>query len=194
MAGRPKEFDPEEALDKAMRLFWSKGYHDTSIRDLVEATGVNYYGLYGAFESKQGLFLAALDRYRATVTADVLEGLRDASPVLPAIRRVFARLLDVMRSKEGRRGCLMCNTAVELGPQDAEAARKVQAHLGLLGRAFRDALRRAQDAREVAAELDIDAQSEFLATTAYSAGVLIRAGLGRKQVERHVASALAGLG
>lgn len=194
MAGRPKEFDPDEALDKAMRLFWSRGYHDTSIRDLVEATGVNYYGLYGAFENKQGLFLAALDRYRATVTAEVLKELPTASPVVPAIRRAFAHLLEVMDPKDGRRGCLMCNTAIELGPHDPDAAGKVQAHLQLLGSAFRDALERAVYAGEVVAEVDIDAQAAFLATTAYSAGVLIRAGLGRKQVERHVATALSGLG
>ena len=194
MAGRPKEFDPDEALDKAMRLFWSRGYHDTSIRDLVEATGVNYYGLYGVFENKQGLFLAALDRYRATVTAEVLKELREASPVLPALRRVFARLLEVMDPKDRRRGCLMCNTARELGPRDPDAAGKVQAHLQLLGSAFRDALERAVYAGEVAAEVDIEAQAAFLATTAYSAGVLIRAGLEREQVERHVATALSGLG
>ena len=194
MAGRPKEFDPEEALDKAMRLFWSRGYHDTSIRDLVEATGVNYYGLYGAFESKQGLFLAALDRYRATVTAEVLKDLPGSSPVLPAIRKAFARLLAVMDPAEGRRGCLMCNAAVELGPQEPAAAAKVQAHLKLLGTAFREALTRAQKAGEIAAGADVGTQAEFLATTAYSAGVLLRAGLPRRQVRRHVESALAALG
>ena len=194
MAGRPKEFDPEEALDKAMRLFWSKGYYDTSIRDLVEATGVNYYGLYGEFDSKQGLFLAALDRYRATVTAQVLDGLPTASPVLPAIREAFARLLEIMDPAEGRRGCLMCNAAVELGPHDPEAAAKVQAHLKLLGKAFREALTRARAAGEIPEDVDVGAQAEFLATTAYSAGVLLRAGLARRQVQRHVDSALAGLG
>lgn len=194
MAGRPKEFDPEEALDKAMRLFWSKGYHETSIRDLIEATGVNYYGLYGAFESKQGLFLAALDRYRATVTAEVIKDLPAARPVLPAIRKAFARLLQIMDPAEGRRGCLMCNAAVELGPHEPEAAAKVQAHLNLLGKAFRAALARARDIGEIAEDVDIGAQAEFLATTAYSAGVLLRAGLPRRQVQRHVDSALAGLG
>ena len=72
---RPREFDADEALDKAMHLFWAKGYYDTSIRDLVEATGVNYYGLYGTFESKHGLFLAALDRYRAKVTSQIVREL-----------------------------------------------------------------------------------------------------------------------
>ena len=73
---RPKEFDPEDALDKAMQQFWAKGYHDTSIRDLVDRTGVNYYGLYAAFENKRGLFLAALDRYRDTITTEIIGELK----------------------------------------------------------------------------------------------------------------------
>ena len=72
---RPKEFEPDEALERAMHQFWATGYHDTSIRDLVARTGVNYYGLYGEFENKRGLFLASLDLYAKTVTAAVIREL-----------------------------------------------------------------------------------------------------------------------
>ena len=190
---RPREFDADEALDKAMHLFWAKGYYDTSIRDLVEATGVNYYGLYGTFESKHGLFLAALDRYRAKVTDQIIRELNRPGPLLPALGAAFDWLIARRTAADDRVGCMICNTAVELAPSDAEAAEKVQAHMALLGNAFRTRLAAAQQAGELAPGKDIDALAEFLATTAYSVGFLLRAGCSDSYAQRHVRTALSAL-
>ena len=187
---RPKEFEPEEALERAMQQFWSRGYHDTSIRDLVERTGVNYYGLYGEFESKHGLFLAALDRYRKRVTDEVLRELKQPGPLEAGLRRAFERLLSLLKTADGRVGCMMCNAAVELAPHDPEAAAKVQAHMKLLRTAFRAKLAEAQAAGELDPEKDIGALAEFLATTAYSLGFLLRAGGSDAQLRRHLRVAL----
>ena len=62
---RPKEFDQDKALDKAMTLFWQKGYEATSIQDLVDHLGIGRRSLYDTFKSKHDLFIAALDRYQA---------------------------------------------------------------------------------------------------------------------------------
>ena len=187
---RPKEFDPEEALDKAMQQFWAKGYHDTSIRDLIERTGVNYYGLYGEFENKHGLFLAALDRYRATVTRKVVAELRQPGPALPAITRAFERLLGLMKTDDGRVGCMMCNTAVELAPFDREAAAKVQAHMKALKDAFGAKLTEGRAAGELQKDKDVAALAEFFATTAYSLGFLLRSGCSDAHLRRHIRTAL----
>ena len=187
---RPKEFEPEEALDKAMRQFWAKGYHDTSIRDLVARTGVNYYGLYGEFDSKRGLFLAALDRYRDTVTSAFVAELNKPGPLTRSLSRAFHRLAALMRTADGRVGCLMANTAVEVAPDDADAAAKVQAHMKQVADAFRARLTQGQAAGELSADADLDALAEFLATTAYSAGFLLRAGRDDAFVRRHVRTAL----
>ncbi len=192
--GRPKEFEPEEALDKAMRQFWAKGYHDTSIRDLVERTGVNYYGLYGEFENKRGLFLAALDRYRDTIAAELIGELKRPGPLTEGLRRAFDRLLELMKTPDGRVGCLMCNTAVELAPYDAEAAAKVRAHMKLVRDAFRSRLSEAQTDGELDKEKDIDALAEFLTTTAYSTGFLLRSGCSDAYLRRHIRTALSALG
>ena len=187
---RPREFDADEALDKAMRLFWAKGYHDSSIRDLVERTGVNYYGLYEVFENKHGLFLAALDRYCSTVTGEIVRKLKRPGRAEKSIERAFDRLLALMRTPDGRVGCLMCNTAIELAPHDADAAAKVQAHMRLLRSAFRATLLAGRKAGELAEDGDIDALAEFLTTTVYSVGFLVRSGCSDAYVRRHVRTAL----
>ncbi len=187
---RPKEFDPQEALQKAMGLFWAKGYHDTSIRDLVERTGVNYYGLYGEFESKHGLFLAALDLYRDTITTELLRALRGPGPVREVIAKAFDQLLDMMKTGDGNVGCLMCNTAIELAPYDADSAAKVRAHRAQLQQAFHRLLTEGKAAGELDETADADALAAFLATTAYSLGLLLRSGASDAEAKGHLETAL----
>ena len=188
---RPREFDAEEALDKAMGLFWAKGYHDSSIRDLVDRTGVNFYGLYGVFENKHGLFLAALDRYRDTVTAGLIRELEKADPALDRIERALTGLLQATRTLDGYVGCMMCNTAIEMAPHDPVVAAKVDAHTQGLEAAFRATLAEGQAAGDVAPDRDIDALAEFLTTTIYSIGLLLRSGAGEARARRHIRTALA---
>ena len=188
---RPREFDADEALDKAMGLFWAKGYHDSSIRDLVDRTGVNFYGLYGAFENKHGLFLAALDRYRDTVTAGLIRELEKAGPALDRIERALTGLIDATRTPDGYVGCLMCNTAIEMAPHDPVVAAKVDAHTRGLEDAFRATLAEGRAAGDVAPGRDIDALAEFLTTTIYSIGLLLRSGAGEARVRRHIRTTLA---
>lgn len=187
---RPKEFDPTDALDKAMAVFWAKGYHDTSIRDLVDATGVNYYGLYSTFDDKHGLFLAALDRYRDTVTRQILAILDQPGSPISAIRQAFDGVVMTTSPTDGHRGCLMCNTAVELTPFDKAVAKRVRKNMDVLRDAFRGAVVRAREIGEVAEDKDVDALAEFLAMTVYSISVLARTGATEAQVRRYVQTAL----
>lgn len=188
--GRKQEFDPVDATSKAMHLFWAKGYYDTSIRDLVAATGVNYYGLYNVFDDKRGLFLAALDRYRATVTVQILSELEEAPSPLEGIQRAFDRAYELVKPQKGHAGCFMCNTAIELAPHDAEAAQKVQAHLKQLRLGFQAALENAQKTGELSRDADAKSLGEYLATTAYSLGMLVRAGMSAAYVKRHAQNSL----
>lgn len=191
---RPREFDPREALDKAMLQFWAAGYHDTSIRDLTARTGVNQYGLYSQFESKRGLYLAALDRYRDTVTRAVLARLQQAGPVADALSGAFAVLIARMRTEDGAVGCMMANAALEVAPQDEGAAAKVDAHMTLLREAIGARLDAARTAGDLASETDTGQLAEFFATTAYSLGFLLRAGRDDAYLQRHITTALAVLG
>lgn len=191
---RPREFDPDDALDKAMHVFWARGYHDTSIRDLVAGTGVNYYGLYSVFDSKHGLFLAALDRYRDTVTSELLEGLRQPGPLVPALSAAYGRLGKRLRAGGGRVGCMMCNTAAELAPHDKDAAAKVAAHRRQLHAAFRDRLVEAQKTGHLPRRRDVEPLAAFLTTTAYTLGLLLRMGADDAELNRHLEVALRAVG
>jgi TetR/AcrR family transcriptional regulator, transcriptional repressor for nem operon len=105
--------DHREALDKAMLLFWKKGYNDTSIDNLVSFTGVSRYGLYGTFGSKHDLFLASLDNYRDRIVPKQLERLETPGASWHDIRLFFEGFITMAQTPEGKLGYLMCNTSTE---------------------------------------------------------------------------------
>jgi TetR/AcrR family transcriptional regulator, transcriptional repressor for nem operon len=109
---RPKEFDTAEVLDHAMLLFWKKGYEATSIEDLIEATGIKRGSIYGSFTDKEGLFLAVLERYSATLVRSLIAELNDPDP-RRAIERLFESILRRKNTQKLPLGCLMTNTLLE---------------------------------------------------------------------------------
>ena len=124
---RPREFDIEEALERAMNVFWTKGYEGASLQDLLDAMGIARGSLYKAFQDKRSIYLAALDRYDRTEIQSAVDGLRDRNAGDGATRiRLFledARAAVVRR--DDRRGCFLCNAAVDRAPMDAEIQAKV---------------------------------------------------------------------
>jgi TetR/AcrR family transcriptional repressor of nem operon len=112
---RPKEFDTDEALDAALRVFWRKGYEATSIQDLVEATQVNRASLYESFGSKRKLFDKALARF-ASSENNVAQATASMEPGLPRIRAAFQQVCE--QSIADVRGCMVVNAIVERGAED----------------------------------------------------------------------------
>src|ERR1051325_10236665 len=123
--GRPREFDREKALDRAMQLFWCKGYEATSVQDLLNVMGINRGSFYDTFGDKRSLFLASIDRYNETFLAKLRAELNAPGSAKRAIVRTIEELASRAASDAQRRGCLMTNSAVELAPHDAEAAARV---------------------------------------------------------------------
>jgi TetR/AcrR family transcriptional repressor of nem operon len=123
--GRPREFDEGEALDAAMAVFWAKGYHATSLADLMAATGLAKASLYGAFGDKHSLFATVLRRYVdqrvALMAADLGSSRSPAKALLSYLRRQAAEAV-------GGRGCLSANVALELLPGDDEIGEIVARH------------------------------------------------------------------
>jgi TetR/AcrR family transcriptional repressor of nem operon len=188
---RTKEFEPGEALDAAMQLFWRNGYAATSIRDLLDGMGIGYGSLYNTFGDKHALFLACLDRFRELRTSWIDEVLEDSGlSGIEGIEEVFRRTVDGLVGFEPRRGCLLANTAVELGPHDAEVAAKISRYVRHTEAVFERAVIRAQEAGEIPADRDPRALARFLVNALHGMRVLARVGTDRAVLEDAVRVAL----
>lgn len=141
-----KSFDRNEALDTAMRVFWAKGFERTSYADVVTATKASRYGLYDEFGDKHAMYLEALDHYRDGPVTSLLVNLDQPDAGLSELRSYFERLVEVFRSGEAQKGCLMSLSAIDLAPHDALVAEKVQANFLRMRRLYSDALKNAQAA------------------------------------------------
>lgn len=187
---RPREFDPVDALDKAMRLFWERGYAETSMRDLVAHTGVAPAGLYAAFGGKREIFRAALKHYHNTY-GDMLFGpLEREDAARAAVEHVFRTLVNALVGTEFSNGCFMCNTAVEFGDEPGEMMARVFGNLERMIHGFERALRQARKRGEVRANLDPRRTAHLLAALFHGIAVLSRAKADRTIVRDAVASAL----
>jgi len=173
MAG-VKQFERSEVLDRAMAVFWRRGYEATSIRDLVEATGINRGSIYGTFGDKKGLFLAVLTHYAEEVAKPLMAELSDPDP-----RRAIERMFDsiIRRTSDPRfpRGCLNTNTSLECPTSGDEITRKIAEGFGHQESAIYGALRRAQVKGRVDSGLDVRALARFFMAVAQGLNVVNKA-------------------
>lgn len=174
--GRPKEFIPEEALDKAMELFWQRGYEATSIEDLVEQMGVNRGSLYETFGDKHQLFLSCLDRYCESVSAERLKRLDQPGPALTAIRDFFRGMAKVAGTEQAKRGCLIVNSIMELGPHETDTNERLSRVLERLEDKFYRLLVRAKDGGELQPHHQPRPLARYLVTMLQGGAVMIKAG------------------
>ncbi len=172
---RHKEFDHDQVLDQAMRVFWRQGYEATSVEDLVAATGINRASMYNTFGDKRGLFLAAVDHYLAQVIAERLAILLDPKSAKQAIRRYFEGVLSFSLGEGRRLGCLLTNSAVEMAPRDGFVGERLRQCLAQVEDAFLEVIQRGQTQGEIGAGKDPRALARFLMGAVQGLRVLARA-------------------
>lgn len=190
---RTKAFDPDTALDRAIDLFWARGFEAVSVQDLVDHLGISRSSLYQTFGDKQALYLAALDRYRQQGEAEA-QMLREAETApLDAIRRFFQSIVASAGAGGDVRGCLLANAAVERGPTDAETAQRAAAALEGLQATFARILTKAQEAGELSADRDPAALGRYLANAVYGLRATARLNPERAVVQDVVDQTLAAL-
>lgn len=119
---RSKEFEENEVLDKAMRLFWEQGYEKTSMTELVEHMGIHRRSLYDTFGDKHNLFLKAMDRFDDKISAALAGGVKRSKTASEALQFIFSFMIE--GDEDSPAGCLMVNSAVELAARDAEVDNK----------------------------------------------------------------------
>lgn len=159
---RPREFEVDQALRDAAEVFRLKGYHAASLEDLTDGTGLAKGSLYKAFHDKRTLFLEALDLYSRESRGRFERTLNAPGSPKQAIRDTLVGYVERMRVSGGRAGCLVINTAVELGDQDAEIAGRVRDSSARRVAQFEAAVHRAQAAGEIDPAKDAHALAEFL--------------------------------
>lgn len=138
--GRHKEFDRDQALQKAMEVFWARGYEAASIETLVEQMGINRQSLYDTFGDKHALYLQALDRYREVESRRLFELLERSSSVKTALRQLFAGVIEQSLGGRERRGCFMANAMSELAGRCKETAARTGSNMAAIEEAFYRAL------------------------------------------------------
>lgn len=189
---RPRQFDPDDLLDRSMHEFWAHGYRDTSVDDLVRVTGVRPGSLYNAFPGgKRGLFLETLHRYSNLVVPEKLGALERSGAGLPELRAYFDGLVQDLSTPEGRIGCLMVNSAVELAAEDSEVGELVRGHMSRLERNAERALRNAKRRREIPASVNPRVKATQLMATGMGLMVVGKTDPGRKVLETIVNGAFA---
>ena len=187
--GRPREFDIEQALDRALRVFWRKGYEGTTLLELTRAMGINRPSLYAAFGSKEGLFRKALDRYAEGPAGYVRAALNE-----PTARAVVERLLEgtieVVTDRRNPRGCLLVQGALACG-EAAESVRRELVSRRLAGEAvLRERFQRAIADGDLPLDSDPADLARYIVAVMHGMAVQAASGASRAELRRVAALAL----
>lgn len=173
--GRPRSFDPNEALDKARAVFWNLGYAATSLDDIAAATGLNRPSLYAAFGDKHALYLAALRRSAEEGTGALAGALQLDAPLRQVLALIFDRTIEIYRSGDvGQRGCFLVGTAVTQAVDDPEARAMLADFIATTDRLFRE--RFQLDPAQLAAGVGPAAAGAMASATFHTLAIRARAG------------------
>jgi len=189
---RPKEFDRDLALQKAMMVFWEKGYAATSAADLVQAMGIGRQSLYDTFGDKHQLYLEALALYSEASVAELVQSMRAARPLeaIEAMLMAFAARPE----EQNALGCMGINSICELGLQD-EAVNAVRERSGAPLRASLIALlEQAKAASDADPALDATAGADFILATLAGMKVIAKGGADAQALRSVGALAVQALG
>ena len=159
---RPKGFSDADALDAAMLAFWREGFDAVSYDALVADTGASRNGLYAAFGGKKALFVRALERYRAMVSALNLTPLRQGEAGLADIKALFEKFEAQLSDPDAPVGCFACAVAADPASADPAVAAALQGYFDDARDAFRAVLARARKRQEIAADSDLEALADYL--------------------------------
>src|ERR1700732_246306 len=182
--GRPRAYQPEIALGKALDLFRRDGFAATSLDGLSAATGMNRPSLYGAFGDKRELYIKSYQRYRDDARTAMIDIFREEMPVRERLARIYAVALDIYLSGElGPRGCFTVMTAPSEAVLDSEIRGMVQEGLVELDKAFAACFRRGKEKGELPPSADPVVLAQLASATLHTIAIRARARVPRKELE-----------
>jgi TetR/AcrR family transcriptional regulator, copper-responsive repressor len=189
--GRPRAYQPEVALARALDVFWKEGFAATSLDDLSAATGMNRPSLYGAFGDKRELYIKSYEAYRDRARARMGEAFAADLPLREMLERIYAIALDMYLSgKDGPRGCFTVMTATSEAVFDPAIREMVITGLVETDRFFARIFRRAQERGQLAASVDPQVLAQLASATLHTIAVRARAQVPRADLDVIVKGAL----
>lgn len=184
--GRPREFDRDEALECAMRLFWSRGYEATSISDLTRAMRITPPALYSAFGDKKRLFLEAVGRYEKGPGCFAQKALTEEPTAELAIRRILFGALKSFTDPKNPRGCLVVLGATNCALESADISEALAERRRMAESAVRARIAAGKNAGELCDNVDVDALTGMVMATLFGLAIKARDGAPRTHLQRIV--------
>jgi AcrR family transcriptional regulator len=188
-SGRTRQFDVDEALDRALDVFWARGYEGATLPELTRAMGINRPSLYAAFGNKEQLFRKALDRYQTGPQSFLTEALRQPT-ARAAVEAILSGFVRMLRGRDNARGCLIVSGALASGdeaePVRQELARLRQAAVSTL----RERFERAVQDSDLPAETDCATLARYIATVLNGLAVQAASGATGKELRLVAATAM----
>lgn len=169
---RTKEFETDEIADAAMQVFWRRGYAATSVQDLVDGTGLSRSSLYSTFQSKQGLYQKALQRYELLTTLNNVELLSGSGTPKVLIRQLLLNIVEDELNDSEHKGCLIANACLELAGHDEDVSKFVISNLQKIQHALENLLIKAQQSGEISSTQNPRALASFFVNTIQGLRVL----------------------
>jgi AcrR family transcriptional regulator len=189
--GRPRAYEPEVALARALDVFWKDGFAATSLDDLSAATGMNRPSLYGAFGDKRELYIKSYQSYRDRARLRMGEVFAAELPLRPLLDRVYAIALDMYLSGEdGPRGCFTVMTATSEAVFDPDIRKLVLSGLSETDRFFAHLFKAAQARGELAQSANPDVLAQLASATIHTIAIRARAQVPRRELEAIVKGAI----
>ena len=162
---RTKDFDENEVLSKAIRLFWHKGYNGTSMQDLVDGLGISRSSLYDTYGDKHALYIKALESYQNSSGNQMCNIINNTPSAKEAIKQLLEFITRNMLNDEQHKGCFMVNAGVEVAPHDAEVNDLLCKNEQQLEEVFYKAIKKGQDSGEITTSQDAMALTRFISNT-----------------------------
>lgn len=187
--GRPREFDTDKALDRAMLLFWKHGYEGTSLAALADGMGVNMPSLYAAFGNKESLFEKVLQRYLER-PASYLPRALEHPDAKTAIRNMLNGAIEMVMDPRHPDGCLLVQGALASGPEVVAIRKKLATKRAGAELAVRRRLERAAEEREIVRNADCAGLARYFITVIWGMSVQAAGGASREQLKEVAETAM----
>jgi TetR/AcrR family transcriptional repressor of nem operon len=177
---RTKAFEETEVLDKAVNIFWCKGYNGTSMQDLIDGLGISRSSLYDTFSDKRELFLATLKKYKTEQAAAMIALINNSASILQTIKELLKGLVTASIQDKENKGCFMINSTIEAAAQDADIAAIVKGNMNDIEEALTKAIKKGQQGGEINPNYSPRALARFLFNTISGLRVAAKAGVDKK--------------